>query len=70
MKFNRRLLKDKYNQAATFLIRKMQKPIMRNNACGYLTIFHDYEGSYALPDKEETSYYGVTKLLDIEKISH
>ena len=40
---------------------------MQSNACGYITIFHDYEGSYALPGKEEASYYGVTRLLDLEK---
>jgi len=40
---------------------------MQKNECGYITIFHDYEGAYARPEKEEASYYGVNRLLDIEK---
>ena len=67
MQFNQRWFRDKLNQVATSCIRKVQRPLLQNNDCGYITLFHDFEGSYAWEGKEKVSYHGVTKLLDIEK---
>ncbi len=67
MKITKREIRAKYNLMASFIISKMSKPLPWSPTCGCLTIFHDYEGSYALPGKKESSYNGVTKLLDIEK---
>jgi peptidoglycan/xylan/chitin deacetylase (PgdA/CDA1 family) len=67
MKITRRRIRAKFNQVATFTIRKMRKRLPWNPVCGCLTIFHDYESIYALSGNKESSYYGVTKLLDIEK---
>lgn len=51
------------------LISKTQKPIWPDRSKGYLTIFFDYEGDYALPGKEraESSIYGVKRILEICK---
>ena len=67
MKITKRKIRDKFNEATTFAIRNINPPLPWNKTCGYLTIFHDYEGDYALSGKRDSSYYGVTQLLDIEK---
>lgn len=55
------------HKISCYVIRNFQPKIKLDGKNGYLTIFHDYEGSYSLPDKADASYYGVSKMLDIEK---
>lgn len=55
------------NKIASFIIQNVQRPLSLDGENGYLTIFHDYEGSYANKDKKEASYHGVNRMLVIEK---
>lgn len=67
MKITKRKIISKLNEFVCFFIRNIQPQIKLDGKNGYLTIFHDYEGVYARPNKKKASYYGVTKMLDIEK---
>ncbi len=60
-------LRDAFNGVMTFIIRRMHKPLRWDDRCGYITVFHDYEGAYSSPSRKEPSYRGVTQLLEIEK---
>jgi peptidoglycan/xylan/chitin deacetylase (PgdA/CDA1 family) len=65
----KRKLYNRFNRGRCYLIRKSQKPIWPDRSKGYLTIFFDYEGDYAKPDKRraEASIYGVKRILEICK---
>lgn len=67
MKPVRKKLFNRFNRVICYLIRKTQKPIWPDHSRGYLTIFFDYEGDYAKPDKmrTEASVYGVKRILEI-----
>lgn len=57
----------KTNQIRCNLISRKQRHITLDSDTGFLTIFHDYEGVYALPDVRKSSYHGVKFILDVEK---
>ncbi|MBL6729997.1 MAG: polysaccharide deacetylase family protein [Bacteroidia bacterium] len=60
-------LYNKFNSVICYVIRLFQKQLELDGKYGYLTIFHDYESFYAQPGVKEQSYYGVNRMLDIEK---
>ncbi len=60
-------LQRKINSFRCRLIRKDQKLPDGSFKKGYLTIYHDYEGKYALPHVEDMSIKGVNYILDAEK---
>jgi len=62
-----RKINNKFLKIRCRLVRATQKPIWPDMSKGYLTIFYDYEGDYALPSKEraEASLYGVRRTLEI-----
>lgn len=64
MKLNRR-----YRRWKCYWVRKQQKPIWPGRSKGYLTIFFDYEGDYALPSEKraQASIYGVKRMIKICK---
>ncbi len=55
------------NGLRAFIIQKIRRPLRWRDPCGYVTIFHDYEGEYARQADPVVSHRGVTALLDIEK---
>jgi hypothetical protein len=70
MRISRQQLRKRFNQIACYCIQKMQRRQNLDSEKRCLTIFHDYESDYALPDKAEASYYGVNRILEIEKIQN
>jgi peptidoglycan/xylan/chitin deacetylase (PgdA/CDA1 family) len=60
----------KYKQLRCFLIRRHQNANFKALDRGYLTIFHDYEGKYALPHVGDISLKGVNYILDVEISFH
>jgi peptidoglycan/xylan/chitin deacetylase (PgdA/CDA1 family) len=64
-----RKFQSNYNKILCYFIRKAQKPIWCDRSKGYLTIFFDYEGDYALPSKKraQASVYGVKRMIKICK---
>lgn len=67
MEFVKTKIQHKAYDIASFLIRIMAKPVWKDHSNGYLTIFFDYEGKYALPEKEKDSLHGIKNILDINK---
>jgi|GEM_PF-6790141 len=62
-----RKIDNKFLKIRCQLIRATQAPIWPDMSKGYLVIFYDYEGDYALPGKEraQASVYGVRRILEI-----
>lgn len=65
-------IQRKYNRFRCYLKRKNNRPVWKDLSKGYLVIFFDYEGDYALPDpkRREASYRGVIDILDLLKRYH
>lgn len=57
----------KTNQFRCQLISRKQNTKTGKLDFGYLTIYHDYEGKYALPNVMDSSEIGVNYILDVEK---
>ena len=56
----------RYYRYRNLLMCRMQKDLLANNDKTIVTIFHDYEGKYAVPEKEDESLLTVNKILEIE----